>query len=181
MTTDDPTLETCRLIADDVTLAYGNRPIIDHLTVPIPDGKITAIIGPNACGKSTLLRALARLLKPRTGSVLLDGEQIHRLKTKHVARKLGILSQGPTAPEGILVNDLVARGRTPHQRLLNRWSSADEQAVLDALHATGVGHLADRPVGHHHRGQSHPGRLLGRSGRRSARPPGRNERALRHQ
>ena len=138
--------EPSRLIADRVTLAYDSDPVVEDLTIQIPDGKITAIIGPNACGKSTLLRSLARLLKPRGGSVLLDGQQIHHLKTKHVARQLGLLPQGPVAPEGILVADLVARGRTPHQRLLQQWSEADEQSVLSALDATGVLHLADRPV-----------------------------------
>lgn len=146
MTTNPRSTSSSRLVVDDVTLGYDEQPIIDQMTVRIPDGKVTAIIGPNACGKSTLLRALARLLKPRSGAVLLDGDEIHRLKTKHVARRLGLLPQGPTAPEGILVADLVARGRTPHQRLLHQWSDADEHAVHEALHATGVAHLADRAI-----------------------------------
>lgn len=135
-----------RLVADDVTLAYDGRVVVEDLTLAVPDGRVTAIIGPNACGKSTLLRALARLLRPRHGSVVLDGESIHRLPTKQVARRLGLLPQHPIAPEGILVGDLVARGRTPHQSLLQQWSVADEAAVQAALDATGVADLADRPV-----------------------------------
>ena len=104
------------------------------------------IVGPNACGKSTLLRALARLLRPSSGHVILDGEQIHRLPTKEVARRLGLLPQTPIAPEGILVVDLVARGRTPHQKLFQQWSEADERAVRTALEATSSMELADRPV-----------------------------------
>jgi iron complex transport system ATP-binding protein len=135
-----------RLVADDVTLAYDGRVVVDGLTLTIPDGQVTAIIGPNACGKSTLLRALARLLRPQRGAVVLDGESIHRLPTKQVAKRLGLLPQHPIAPDGILVGDLVARGRTPHQSLLQQWSVADEAAVRAALDATGVGDLADRPV-----------------------------------
>jgi iron complex transport system ATP-binding protein len=120
--------------------------VVDDLDFAVPDGEITAIVGPNACGKSTLLRALARLLRPSAGAVVLDGSQIHRLPTKEVARRLGLLPQSPVAPEGILVADLVARGRTPHQKLLQQWSRADEIAVRDALAATATMHLAERPV-----------------------------------
>lgn len=135
-----------RLAATDLTLAYDDREITSGLDIEIPDGEVTVIIGPNACGKSTLLRALSRLLKPKSGTVLLDGGDIHRLPTKEVARRLGLLPQSPIAPEGILVGDLVARGRTPHQTLFQQWSKADEAAVLAALAATGTEDLVDRAV-----------------------------------
>lgn len=135
-----------RLSAQDLTLAYDDREIISGLDIEIPDGEVTVIIGPNACGKSTLLRALARLLRPTSGTVLLDGDDIHRLPTKEVARRLGLLPQSPVAPDGILVGDLVARGRTPHQTFFQQWSKADEAAVLDALIATRTGDLVDRAV-----------------------------------
>lgn len=135
-----------RLMANRVQLGYDNRVVVNDLTFSVPDGKITAIVGPNACGKSTLLRALARLLRPRSGSVLLDGDQIHRLPTKEVARRLGLLPQSPIAPEGILVVDLVSRGRTPHQKLFQQWSEKDEAAVRAALVATRTLELADRPI-----------------------------------
>ncbi|HSM67444.1 MAG TPA: ABC transporter ATP-binding protein [Ilumatobacteraceae bacterium] len=135
-----------RLRADGVSLGYDDRAVIDGLDLAVPDGEVTAIIGPNACGKSTLLRALARLLRPTAGRVVLDGEQIHTLPTKEVARRLGLLPQTPIAPEGITVADLVARGRTPHQRLFQQWSEADERAVATALEATSTADLAGRPV-----------------------------------
>lgn len=135
-----------RLQAKNLRLAYGDRAIVDELSVDIPNGKITVIIGPNACGKSTLLKALARLLKPSQGSVILDGKAIHQMGTKQVAKRLGLLPQTPIAPEGIYVTDLVARGRTPHHTLFQHWSDEDEQAVLDALEATGTLELADRRI-----------------------------------
>lgn len=135
-----------RLRASNVTLAYDDHVVVDNLSIAVPDGGVTAIIGPNACGKSTLLRALARLLRPSSGQVVLDGEQIHKMPTKDVARRLGLLPQAPIAPEGITVVDLVARGRTPHQRLFQQWSAADEQAVRTALAATDTTELADRSV-----------------------------------
>lgn len=137
---------TDRLVADRLQLGYDSRVVVNDLTFVVPDGKITAIVGPNACGKSTLLRALARLLRPRRGTVLLDGDQIHRLPTKEVARRLGLLPQSPIAPEGIVVVDLVSRGRTPHQKLFQQWSKKDEAAVRAALTATRTLELADRPI-----------------------------------
>jgi iron complex transport system ATP-binding protein len=134
------------LSASELELAYGDRTVIDDLTVHIPTGALSVIVGPNACGKSTLLRALARLLEPRRGTVLLDGESIRSLPTREVARRLGILPQAPIAPEGITVADLVARGRAPHQGWLRQWTRADEEAVATALVAASVDDLAHRPV-----------------------------------
>ena len=135
-----------RLVGCDLRLAYDDRAIVDGLSVEIPDGVVTAVVGANACGKSTLLRALARLMRPRSGRVLLDGRDIHAMRTKDVARRLGLLPQAPIAPEGIRVGDLVARGRSPHQRLLQQWSAADEAAVVAALGATDTLDLVDRCV-----------------------------------
>ncbi|WP_184576324.1 ABC transporter ATP-binding protein [Streptomyces zagrosensis] len=135
-----------RLAARDITVGYGGQTVIDGLDVTIPPGVITTIIGPNGCGKSTLLRTLTRLLKPAKGTVLLDGDDIARLKTRDVAKKLGLLPQAPVAPEGLTVADLVARGRHPHQSWLRQWSSDDAGIVADALAMTGVSELAQRPV-----------------------------------
>ncbi|WP_338784615.1 ABC transporter ATP-binding protein [Streptomyces sp. DG1A-41] len=135
-----------RLAARGVTVGYGARTVIDDLDVAIPPGVITTIIGPNGCGKSTLLRTLSRLLKPSKGTVVLDGDDIARLRTRDVARKLGLLPQAPVAPEGLTVADLVARGRHPHQSWLRQWSSDDADVVARALAMTGVSDLADRPV-----------------------------------
>jgi iron complex transport system ATP-binding protein len=138
--------QASRLAARGVTVGYGARTVIDDLDVAIPPGVITTIIGPNGCGKSTLLRTLSRLLKPSKGTVVLDGDDIARLRTRDVARKLGLLPQAPVAPEGLTVADLVARGRHPHQSWLRQWSSDDADVVERALAMTGVSDLADRPV-----------------------------------
>ncbi|MGW3334881.1 ABC transporter ATP-binding protein [Streptomyces rubiginosohelvolus] len=144
--TDAVVKDTPRLAARGVTVGYGDRTVIDQLDVAIPSGVITTIIGPNGCGKSTLLRTLTRLLKPAGGTVVLDGEDIGTLRTKDVAKKLGLLPQAPVAPEGLTVADLVARGRHPHQSWLRQWSSDDADVVRRALAMTGVADLADRTV-----------------------------------
>ncbi|MGW7008048.1 ABC transporter ATP-binding protein [Streptomyces sp. NPDC054933] len=135
-----------RLSGSDLTLAYEQRTIAEHLDVTVPDHSFTVIVGPNACGKSTLLRALSRTLKPTAGTVLLDGQDIHSTPARKVARTLGLLPQSSIAPDGITVADLVARGRYPHQGLLRQWSRDDERIVAESMAATGVGELADRYV-----------------------------------
>ncbi|WP_030176456.1 ABC transporter ATP-binding protein [Spirillospora albida] len=135
-----------RLAARGLTVGYDRRTVIEDLDLDIPDGSITVIVGPNGCGKSTLLHTLARVLKPRSGSVLLDGEDIARLPSKEVARRLGLLTQQPVTPDAITVGDLVSRGRHPHRRLLRGWSAEDEEAVNRALAATDTEDLADRAV-----------------------------------
>ncbi|TNM59539.1 ABC transporter ATP-binding protein [Aliirhizobium smilacinae] len=135
-----------RLQADAVTLRYDQRTISKNLSVSIPDGSFNVIVGPNACGKSTLLKALSRLIRPSDGQVILDGHDIHHMAAKDVARRLGLLPQSAIAPVGITVADLVARGRYPHQSFLRQWSSADEAAVARAMAATGVTDLSSRFV-----------------------------------
>ncbi|MEJ8548053.1 ABC transporter ATP-binding protein [Brevibacillus borstelensis] len=129
-----------------LTLSYGERNIIESLDLTIPRGKITVFIGSNGCGKSTLLRSLARLLKPKEGAILLDGEAIAKRPTKEVAKRLAILPQGPVAPEGLTVLQLVKQGRYPHQSWLQQWSEEDEKMVVKALEATQLTALADRAV-----------------------------------
>ncbi|MEU4235771.1 ABC transporter ATP-binding protein [Actinoplanes sp. NPDC026619] len=136
---------THRLETANVALGYDGRRIVHDLSLAIPDGSFTAIVGANGSGKSTLLRGLARLLKPVGGTVLLDGKAIHDYPAKEVARRLGLLPQSQTAPEAISVADLVARGRYPHQSLLRQWSPADQEAVTTALELTGTDDLAGRP------------------------------------
>ncbi|MBD3781235.1 MAG: ABC transporter ATP-binding protein [Micrococcales bacterium] len=134
------------LATDAVTLAYDRLVVARDLTVAVPAGSFTVIIGPNGCGKSTLLRALARTLRPRAGRVLLDGAPMGSLRSRAIARRLALLPQGPIAPEGITVGDLVARGRYPHQGLLRQWSADDARAVEAAMAATEVTELRDRDV-----------------------------------
>ncbi|UUU42699.1 ABC transporter ATP-binding protein [Streptomyces sp. NBC_00162] len=135
-----------RLTTQNVTLGYDQRVIAENLSVEIPDNSFTVIVGPNACGKSTLLRALSRMLKPSAGRVLLDGQAIGSMPAKKVAKTLGLLPQSSIAPDGITVADLVSRGRYPHQGLLRQWSSQDERIVAEAMASTGVAELADRAV-----------------------------------
>jgi iron complex transport system ATP-binding protein len=133
-----------RLHADAVTLQYDQRTVSQNLSVSIPQGSFTVIVGPNACGKSTLLRALSRLINPSAGQVILDGLDIHAMAAKNIARRLGLLPQSAIAPDGITVFDLVSRGRYPHQSFLRQWSRADEEAVGKAMVATGVTDLSGR-------------------------------------
>ncbi|NEG80300.1 ATP-binding cassette domain-containing protein [Pantoea agglomerans] len=135
-----------RLQGDALTLGYDKKIVAENLTVAIPDGELTVIIGPNACGKSTLLRTLSRLVSPLKGQVLLDGNAIAHYATKEVARRLGLLPQSSNAPAGISVSELVARGRYPHQSLFGRWRQDDETAVQQAMQATGVADLAQQQV-----------------------------------
>lgn len=134
------------LIAENIRVGYGHRVIIDDLSVTIPAGELTVIVGPNACGKSTLLRALARMLPVTAGQVVLNGTPIKQLAPKAIARQLGLLPQSPIAPDRIIVADLVARGRYPHQGVLKQWSDADAAAVQQAMVRARVDELADRPV-----------------------------------
>ncbi|MBK6043636.1 ABC transporter ATP-binding protein [Streptomyces sp. MBT55] len=141
MSTAEPDLR-----AEGLHLGYDDRAVVSGLDLAVPPGRITAIVGANACGKSTLLRALARLLAPRDGAVSLDGRALHSIPTRELAQQLGILPQSPVAPDGLTVIDLVNRGRSPHQTWWRQWTKADEQAVHDALAATGTTDLADRAV-----------------------------------
>ena len=140
------TAASARLHASDLTLAYDDRVISSQMDVAIPDGSFTVIVGPNACGKSTLLRALSRMLRPRSGAVYLDGQVVTNFPAKEAARRLGLLPQSSVAPDGITVADLVSRGRYPHQRLFRQWSAEDEQAVAGAMTSTRITDLGGRMV-----------------------------------
>lgn len=135
------------ILAENLSLCYDSGTnIVHHLNLTIERGTMTALVGPNGCGKSTLLRGLSRLLKPANGTVLLDGQDIHAMKAKDLARKLGILPQSPTAPEGLTVHELVAQGRYPHQNWFHQWSIEDERVVAEALNLTNLTLFSDRPV-----------------------------------
>ena len=135
-----------RLAATGLRVGYGLKTIIDSLDIVIPDTQVTTIIGPNGCGKSTLLRAMANLLPTQAGEVTLDGTPIRALRRRDLARSLGVLPQTPVAPDGLIVSDLVARGRHPHQAWYRQWSSDDKDEVMTALRMTKVDDLADRTV-----------------------------------
>lgn len=134
------------LTTRQLTLAYDRSAIITDLSLAIPAGKVTVLVGPNGCGKSTLLKGLGRLLKPKHGVVYLDGTSIFKLPTKAVAKQMGLLPQGPSAPEGLTVRELVAQGRYPYQGWLQQWSKEDEQQVESAIAITALQDLSERPV-----------------------------------
>src|SRR5690606_11868168 len=134
------------LVVDSLHVGYGNCPVIHGVSLEFLPGKITVIVGANACGKSTLLRSMSRLLQPSEGHVLLDGKSIHQIPPRQLARSIGLLPQSPIAPDGITVSDLIGRGRHPHQGLVSRWSKADDEAVVAAMEATRTTDLAARPV-----------------------------------
>ncbi|MGV9390675.1 ABC transporter ATP-binding protein [Streptomyces olivaceus] len=137
---------SARLTAREITLRYGDRVVSTRLSLDVPDGSFTAVVGPNACGKSTLLRALVRLLRPTEGQVVLDGREVGSYPSKELARQVGFLPQDPLAPDDIKVRQLVSRGRFPHRTLLSPRSEQDESAVREAMAAAEVTELADRPV-----------------------------------
>jgi iron complex transport system ATP-binding protein len=141
-----PQSPSFRLQAQDITVAYDDAPILQNVDFSVPDGQVTILVGPNGCGKSTLLKTLARVITPQNGQIVLDGKDIHKSRTKDVAKKLGLLPQGPIAPEGLTVRELVAQGRYPHQSLLRQWSQEDERAVVDAMQTAQVAEFADRSV-----------------------------------
>ncbi len=134
------------LNAHHLSLAYDHARIVENLDLTLSGGRVTALVGPNGCGKSTLLRGISRLLKPSTGSVLLNSQDIWKLPTKTLARQLGILPQSPVAPEGLTVHELVAQGRYPHQSWFQQWSTEDERVTAEALEITGMVDFTDRPV-----------------------------------
>lgn len=135
-----------KLHAEHLRLAYDDLTIIENLSVTIPNGEITVLVGANGCGKSTLLRGISRLLKPKAGNVILDGQDIWKMPTKKLAQQLGILPQSPTAPEGLTVHELVSQGRYPHQSWLQQWSAEDERVTHEALEITDMLAFSDRAV-----------------------------------
>ncbi|MBB5214822.1 ABC transporter ATP-binding protein [Parapusillimonas granuli] len=134
------------LEARELSLGYGDTTIVKELSLRIPRGKVTAIVGPNGCGKSTLLAGLSRLHKPSHGAVLLNGKAIAGMSSREVARQLALLPQEATAPDGLTVSELIQFGRQPHQGVLRQWSRQDHDIVRDALAATNLVDLADRPL-----------------------------------
>ena len=134
------------LVVDGLSAGYGDHAVLEGIDLELLPGKVTAIVGANASGKSTLLRTMSRLLAPSRGRITLDGKAVHQMPAKELARTLGLLPQSPIAPDGITVADLVGRGRNPHHGLFSRWGRADDEAVAAALAATRTSDLAERPV-----------------------------------
>ncbi|MFD2421581.1 ABC transporter ATP-binding protein [Amycolatopsis pigmentata] len=134
------------LTARRLAVGYPGRTVLADIDLEIPSGRITAVVGPNACGKSTLLRALAGIARPAAGEIRLDGIPLADIAPKRLARRIALLPQSPPVPAGISVEALVRRGRHPHQRWLTPWSAGDQEAVDAALCRTGLENLRARPL-----------------------------------
>ncbi|NFE18934.1 ABC transporter ATP-binding protein [Clostridium botulinum] len=130
----------------NLDIAYEDTLIVKELNMQIPKGKITSIIGANGCGKSTILKAVGRILKPKKGVVHLSGQDISKLSTKEIAKKMAILPQNPTAPTGLTVSELVAYGRFPHQKGFGNLTEEDKRIVKWALAATKLSEFERREV-----------------------------------
>ncbi|MCW6086018.1 ABC transporter ATP-binding protein [Clostridium sporogenes] len=130
----------------NLDIAYEDTLIVKELNMQIPKGKITSIIGANGCGKSTILKAVGRILKPKNGLVHLSGQDISKLSTKEIAKKMAILPQNPTAPSGLTVSELVAYGRFPHQKGFGNLTKEDKKIVKWALDATKLSEFERREV-----------------------------------
>ncbi|MFC0270645.1 ABC transporter ATP-binding protein [Metabacillus herbersteinensis] len=134
------------LSTENLAIGYNDREIVKGLNLEIPKGKVTTIIGPNGCGKSTILKTLARILQPKAGVVHLDGKIIHSQTTKEIAKKMAVLPQTPEAPSGLTVSELVSYGRFPHQRGFGRLTEEDKKIVRWALKVTGLSEFEHRPI-----------------------------------
>lgn len=135
-----------RLTGEALRAGYESQRVLDGIDLTVAEGKLTMLLGPNGSGKSTLLKTLARTLTPSTGRVCLDGQDIHRRNTREVAQRLGILPQGPYAPEGLTVRQLVGMGRFPHQRLWRQDADQDARAIREAMAYADVTDFAERSV-----------------------------------
>ncbi|MFV0412168.1 MAG: ABC transporter ATP-binding protein [Oscillospiraceae bacterium] len=132
--------------AEHLVAGYGKRTVVKDVSIAIPNGKISVVLGANASGKSTLLKTMVRLIKPAAGKITLDGKSIGKIPSKQLAQTVGLLPQSPIVPEGIAVADLVGRGRFPHQSFLKGWSKEDSAAVAEALDIMGIADLANRNI-----------------------------------
>ncbi|MDM5264958.1 ABC transporter ATP-binding protein [Bacillus wiedmannii] len=135
-----------RLETIDLKIGYDERIIVNNLNISIPNGKITALVGSNGSGKSTILKVMARLMRPTAGCVMLDGEMIHKKSTKEVAKELAILPQNSKAPDGLTVYELISYGRFPHQKGMGALSREDKEIVHWAIHVTGMEEFINRGV-----------------------------------
>ncbi|SFS86494.1 ABC transporter ATP-binding protein [Paenibacillus sp. 453mf] len=135
-----------RLETTGLSIAYEDRLIVEDLNIQIPQGRITALVGANGSGKSTILKTMARLMQPKAGHVLLDGKSIHKQSTREVAKQLAILPQNPTAPEGLTVTELVSYGRFPYQKGFGSLKEEDKKMIEWAIDATGLNEFHDRPI-----------------------------------
>jgi len=131
---------------EKLSIAYGNIDIVKDLNLDIPKGKITTIIGPNGCGKSTILKTIARILQPKSGSIYINGKDINGQSSKDIAKTMAVLPQSPNAPNGLTVEELVAYGRFPHQSGFGKLQNEDRDIIDWALDVIGMKEYKSRPI-----------------------------------
>lgn len=139
-------MTTTGLATNKLRVGYGTEPVLSDFDFTVPEGRFTAVIGPNGCGKSTLVKSLSRVLTTEPGMVSLEGKPVQKLRPKLLAQRIALLPQHPVVPDGVTVRGLVSRGRYPYHRPLKQWSSDDPTAIAEALEATGMTAFADFPV-----------------------------------
>ena len=131
---------------NNLNISYGNTEIVKNLNLSIPKGKITTIIGANGCGKSTILKTLARIIKPKSGEIYINGKELKEQSSKEIAKNMAVLPQSPQAPKGLTVEELIAYGRFPHQNGFGKLKDEDKNIITWALNKTGILEFKDRPV-----------------------------------
>ena len=131
---------------NNLSLGYQDKLVVKNLSLKFPRNKVIALIGPNGCGKSTTLKAVARLLKPKQGSITHKGQDIWQKSPKEYAQELAFLPQQHLVPEGIKVRELIAYGRSPYLNLWGKLSQKDEELVTWAMDQTQTVELAEQLV-----------------------------------
>lgn len=127
-------------------VGYDKKIIIEELNLSLEKGKITSIIGSNGCGKSTLLKSIGRILKKENGEIFILDKNMNDMKSKEIAEKLAILSQNPTAPSQLKVEELVSYGRYPHRTNVSKLSNEDKQKIEWALKVTNTFEFRNREL-----------------------------------
>ena len=130
----------------NLNISYGNLDIVKDLNLDIPKGKITTIIGSNGCGKSTILKTIARIIQAKSGDIFVNNINIKEQSPKDLAKVMAVLPQSPQAPSGLTVEELIAYGRFPHQKGFGKMRKEDEDIVTWALKSTGIEEFRDRPI-----------------------------------
>lgn len=130
----------------DLNISYGNLDIVKDLNLEIPKGKITTIIGANGCGKSTILKTLARIIKPKSGSIYINDKELNSQDSRELAKAIAVLPQSPQAPNGLTVEELISYGRFPHQKGFGKLKDDDKDIIDWALEKTRISEFRDRPI-----------------------------------
>jgi iron complex transport system ATP-binding protein len=136
-----------KLEIQNITLDYGQYPVIKDLSFQLLPRELLGLVGPNGCGKTSIIKSLSRVLPVRSGRILLDGKELTGISRNELARLIGVVPQNPYLPETFTVFEVVILGRNPYLGLLSGESSNDMAIVWQAMERTGITHLAKRRIG----------------------------------